>query len=335
MEQITGARRKASFQSPRTQHPRSWTRRWNKARSQYQTQPNQTQPNPKSGRRFERKHGMAADRERDGGMVDFDRNRRSASGVRFALECPGRSQRIGALEHRGAAYPAHPAPGSTGGADSLRPPAGGVSFSAPGPGHADRAQQSDPDWPVAGADLFPDAARGHGDLSDRSRALREGAGGRTRRPGPRHASAAPLHAEVCPGKRSGAVSRTGADAAPGPGRRLTHAGGGSGLHRFRAEDRIPDWRGAVLAFSGDRSGGGGGDHFDRHAAAAAGGDFDAAENFAVCHGRRLEPADRVADEEFCLTADEKEAQEKTWVRDKSSKSCGTPSKLPSGWARPC
>ena len=41
-------------------------------------------------------------------------------------------------------------------------------------------------------------------------------------------------------------------------------------------------------------------HFDRHAAVAAGGDFDSAQDPAVRHGGRLEPAGGFADEKFFL-----------------------------------
>src|SRR5208283_2932331 len=125
------------------------------------------------------------------------------------------SQRLGAMEHRGADEPADASARAAGGADAVHAPADRIPFLAPGAGYANRAQQPDPDRAGAGADLLPDATRGQLDLSGRDRALSAGAGRCARIGGTRGTVAAPLHVEVRAGKRSGAVSRTGAGRASG------------------------------------------------------------------------------------------------------------------------
>jgi hypothetical protein len=78
---------------------------------------------------------------------------------------------------------------------------------------------------------------------------------------------------------------------------------------------ISDRSGAVSSLSGDRPGRGGRDHFDRHDAVAPSNYFDASEDPAVCHGRWLEPAGGVTDEEFCLK--KFQARSVPWDRTKS------------------
>ena len=76
------------------------------------------------------------------------------------------------------------------------------------------------------------------------------------------------------------------------------SGGGAGLHPERVEGWIPDWRGVVSSVSAGGPGGGQCDDFDRHDAAAAGGDLDAIEDSAFRDGRRMESAGGPVDQEF-------------------------------------
>src|SRR6202034_4637 len=240
--------------------------------------------------------------------VERDRKRGGGVGVpaatrlRSELDRPRRDERFRALEHCGAAELANSAAGAAGGADSLHAAADRLSFSAPGAGHANRAEQSDADRPRAGADLFSDAACGRGHLPGRRGAVSAGTGGRDGSGRAGLAPAAAPHAPVSATKRRGVVPRPGAGAATGGSGRCANAGGGARLHSVGAEDGISDWSGAVPALSGDRCGGGGGDDFDRHDAVAAGDHFDSAENFAVRDGGWLESAAGVADEEFYVTS---------------------------------
>jgi len=64
------------------------------------------------------------------------------------------------------------------------------------------------------------------------------------------------------------------------------------------ESRLPDWGCALSAFSGGGHGGSGDHHFGGHAAIAAGGDFDAAQDSAVCHGGWMGICWWVVDESF-------------------------------------
>src|SRR5260370_18008406 len=224
----------------------------------------------------------------------------AAPQLRLALDGARGRQRFGALEYCRPAEPADAAARAAGGGDAVEALAGGISLLAPGVGYPDGAQQSDTHRAVAGADLFPDAAGGQFDLPDGRGAVSARASGCARSRNAGSAASASLHAEVCPGKRSAALSRTAVGPASGAGRRGSHAGGGAGLHSFGVEDGISDWGRAVSALSGDRSGGGGRDHVDWHDATAAGDHFDSAEDSAVCHGGWLEPAGGVVDEKFCL-----------------------------------
>ena len=90
----------------------------------------------------------------------------------------------------------------------------------------------------------------------------------------------------------------GNDGAAEDGAGSADAGGRSGLHAERIESRLPDRRGAVSAVSAGRSGDREHYHFCRHDAVAAGGDFDAGEDPAVCDGGWMEPAGGFAAEEF-------------------------------------
>jgi Membrane MotB of proton-channel complex MotA/MotB len=103
---------------------------------------------------------------------------------------------------------------------------------------------------------------------------------------------APLHAELYEGERYGVVSRDEPGTAARQARRPLDARRNPRLHFERAEDRISDRRGFVSAFFGDRHGNRFGDHVGRNVSAATRGDFDSAEDFAVCGGGGLESRDR-------------------------------------------
>ncbi len=124
-------------------------------------------------------------------------------------------QRVGAVEHPRPAYAVDLVAGAAAFHDPVCAAAGGVPLPAAGAGDAIDAHQPDADWAVAGADLLPDAAGGAGHSRHGDRALRRRKDGRGYRHRARNGAAAPLHAQVRPPKRSGAVSRTGQGAAAG------------------------------------------------------------------------------------------------------------------------
>jgi len=115
-----------------------------------------------------------------------------------------------------------------------------VPFFAAGAGHADRAQQPDADRPRAGVDLLPECNRWGIDLSGGGGALSAGPGGRDGRGGNSGRRRCATSCSSTPGKRSGAVSRTGRGAASGASRGRAHAGGGAG--RTSSPSCVPDFR---------------------------------------------------------------------------------------------
>jgi hypothetical protein len=191
----------------------------------------------------------------------------------------------------------HPAARDSDGHDAAGAPAGGLSLSAPGAGHADRALESHADGAGADDDLVPDDPGAQPGGSAGGRAL------------PRRADygleaidrgAQPVkHFLLRYAREKDLALFTAAGQIPRPkSRRPAHAGGGAGLHSFRAEGRIRHRRGAVSALSADRHGDRLDHHLDRHVPTAAGGGLDAVEDSAVCDGGRLEPAGQLAVEEL-------------------------------------
>ena len=85
---------------------------------------------------------------------------------------------------------------------------------------------------------------------------------------------------------------------PSSAGRTSAARGDSCVHSFRTEGRLPDWCNTFSPFSADRPGGC--FYYDgyRHVPTAACGYFHAVEDSAFCNGGWLEPAGRIAVEEF-------------------------------------
>src|SRR5256885_904906 len=193
--------------------------------------------------------------------------------------------------------------------DSVRSHPGDFSFLATGSWHADHTNESDTNRVGAVFDVFCDATGWQRDPRASDCSVRTREDDRTAGDRPRQRALEAVHARLHQRERSFAFRRIRQTAASANARRLADARCDSRLHHLRAENGVSDRSGAIFTVFGDRPCDRLGDHFDRHAAIAAGRDFDAVEDSPVRRSGWMEPGGWQHAEEFSLLRDRMNAEQ--------------------------